>query len=713
MSFLNPAILFGLAAVSIPVLIHLFNLRKVQKMEFSTLMFIKELQKTKLKRIKLKQLILLLLRCLAIIFLVLAFAKPVYKGFAGNDSGQKTVLIFLDDSFSMNVKDEKGSYFERAKKTLESILSNYKENDEVYFIPTSEVKMKTKNIFYDSFEDILDSAGKLELSDKSASMEEVVLLANELIRNSRNLTKEVYIISDFQNGNFNTEGGNASGLSNEDVNLYLVNLGEREPNNLSLDEFEIVSKIVDKNRNVKLRVKLTNHNKFNVMNKTLSLFVNGERVTEKVSDAGSLSNNEVEFDFTPKSSGSLTGYIELAQSDASEDEITDDNRIYFSLYIPEVFNVLMIADDPSSGRFIEAAFSSAESLLSDSVFNREKFVNAEQRSTISGDLSSKDLVIITGKRQFTEDEALNLKNYVENGGGVFIFPSTDIDINNYNEVLLSKFNSVRINGKQDVNGIDFTNGLGFEKLDYEHPLLSEVFKNEKLSITTDVSNIETPNIRSYYDIVRGEGANSIMSLNNKKDFLVESKLGDGKILISSVPADLTMSDYPLKPIFAPLVIRSVFYLGNNFDYKKNYTVGNINIVNTRNLGLITKIENPGREVIELDKPLVSSGYFAFPYDNYSEMAGIYTLTDSAGNEFAFAVNKSSFESNLEKMGDGDIESYFRSRGFENVGIITEAGELQFKINEARVGKDLSIYFLLIAIACVLAELFLSKRMQES
>ena len=713
MSFLNPAILFGIAAVSIPILIHLFNLRKVQKMEFSTLMFIKELQKTKLKRIKLKQLILLALRCLAIIFLVLAFAKPVYKGFAGNDSGQKTVLIFLDDSFSMNVKDEKGSYFEQAKKTLESILSNYKENDEVYFIPTSEVKMKTKNIFYDSFADIIDSAGKLELSDKSASMDEVALLANELIRNSRNLTKEVYIISDFQNSNFNTDGGNVSGLNNEGVNLYLMNLGDREANNLSLDDFEIVSKIVDKDRNVKLRVNLTNHNKFNVMNKTLSLFVDGERVTEKVSDAGSLSNNEVEFDFTPKSTGSLTGYIELAQSDASEDEVVEDNRIYFSLYIPEEFNVLMIGDDPSSERFIDAAFSSAESLLSDSSFNREKFVNVEQSSTIGDNLSSKDLVMITGKRQFSEDEAMSLKNYVENGGGVFLFPLQDIDINNYNDVLLSKFNSVRITGRQDVNGVDFENGLGFEKLDYEHPLLSEVFKNEKLSITTDVSNIESPNIRSYYDIVRGEGSSAIMTLNNKKDFLVESKLGDGKILISSVPADLTMSDFPLKPIFAPLVIRSVFYLGNNFDYKKNYTIGDINIVNTRNLENVTQIESPGREVVDLDAPAVTSGYFAFPYDNYSEKAGIYTLLDSSGSKFSFAVNKSAIESNFEKMGTGDIEDYFRSRGFENVGIISEAGELQYKINEARVGKDLSIYFLLLTIACVLAELFLSKRMQES
>lgn len=711
MSFLNPLILFGLFAVSIPILIHLFNLRKVEKVEFSTLMFIKELQKSKLKKIKLKQLILLLLRCLAIIFLILAFAKPVYMGFAGDGSGQKTVLIFLDDSFSMNIKDNNGSYFDQARDGVQKILSHYKENDEVYFIPASMVKMKDKSIFYDSFQDILDTVGGMEMSDKSASMDEIMLVANELISKSKNVTKEVFLISDFQKSNFRFVNS-AEENNLIDANLYVINLGEREPNNLSVDDFEIVSKIIDKDRTTKLRVNLTNHSKFNVSNKTLSLFVDGNKVSEKVTDAGSLSKKEVEFEFKPNKTGNINGYIELAQNDPQDDELVNDNRIYFSFYIPEEFNVLMVSGNQNDSRFIEAALASAENLLSDSTFERAKFVKIDSKTDLDSDLSPYDLVFAVGKNSFSEQESINLKNYIENGGGAFIFPSSDADMGNYNDILLSKLNSVRIAGLQSVSQ-EIGNSLVFDKMDFQHPLLSEVFKNEALTITSENANIESPTIRSYFELIKGNNANSIIELNNKKDFLIETKVGDGKVVISSVSANLEFSNFPLKSIFAPLIIRSVFYLGNNYDYKRGYTVGDINIINTRNIGSVMDLLNPSNNTKTFTESIPTGSYFTLPFDSFTDIAGIYTLTDSSGNKFSFALNKSSGESILEKSSESEMTAYFKEKGFESTGIINNINELQYKINEARVGKDLSIYFLLAALACVLAELFLSKKMQES
>ncbi|MCB0723078.1 MAG: BatA and WFA domain-containing protein [Ignavibacteriae bacterium] len=712
MSFINPLILFGLAAVSVPILIHLFNLRKVQKVEFSTLMFIKELQKTKLKRIKLKQLILLLLRCLAIVFLVFAFAKPVFKGFGGSSSGQKTLIIFLDDSFSMNVSDSKGLYFDQSRDAVKKILDNYKENDEVYFIPTSAVKMKDKKIFFDSFQDIVDTLEKLGFSDKSASMDEVTLLANELLKTSKNLTKDVFVVSDFQKSNFTAESKNTLIEKIPDANIYLVNVGDRDPNNLSVDDFEVVSKIIDKDRTAKLRVNLNNHTKFNVSNKVLSLYVDGNKVNERVVDAGSLSKKEVEFEFKPNKTGNVNGYIELAQSDPQDDELINDNRIYFSLYIPEEFNVLMISENPDEGKFVEAALLSAENLLSDSTYERDKFVKLDHESNLDGDLSSYDLIFVTGKRSFSEDEAVKLKNFAEGGGGVFIFPTEDIDVNNYNDVLLSKLNSMRIAGLQSVSG-DGDNQLAFEKMDFEHPLLSEVFKNSNLSITSENMNVESPKIRNYYELSRGSNANTIISLNNKKDFLIETNVGDGKVVLSSVPADLSYSNFPLKSLFAPLIIRSVFYLGNNYDYKRGYTVGDINIINTRNLRSVKDLITPSDETVEFPESIPAGDYFTLPYNSHTDIAGIYTFSDSAGNKFSFSLNKSPIESILEKDNESEIVEYSNGKGFENVGIITDINELQYKINEARVGKDLTFYFLLAALACVAAEMFLSRKMQDS
>src|SRR4030067_1564088 len=127
MTFLNPAVLFGLLAASIPILIHLFNLRKLKKIEFSTLAFLKELQKNKIRKVKLKQWILLALRVLIILLLVFAFARPTLEGVAigGTTSAAKTTAVFiLDDTFSMSVVAANGSYLNQAKESIQELIRN-------------------------------------------------------------------------------------------------------------------------------------------------------------------------------------------------------------------------------------------------------------------------------------------------------------------------------------------------------------------------------------------------------------------------------------------------------------------------------------------------------------------------------------------------------------------------------------------------------------
>ncbi|MBK8551443.1 MAG: BatA and WFA domain-containing protein [Ignavibacteria bacterium] len=238
MNFLNPSILFGLFAISIPILIHLLNLRKIRKVEFSTLMFLKEIQKSKMRRIRLKQILLLLLRIFTIIFLVLTFANPVYEGFAGNNdnAGNTTALIFIDDSFSMEARDNKGLYLSQAKEAVKKILESHKESDNVYFIPVSKIDFKNNKILFDSFKEILDSLDKLKFSYKPAGMNEILNFADQILANSKNPDKEIYVISDFQKSNLNggiTSAGSISNLNDKSVNTYLIKIGEREVNNLS------------------------------------------------------------------------------------------------------------------------------------------------------------------------------------------------------------------------------------------------------------------------------------------------------------------------------------------------------------------------------------------------------------------------------------------------------------------------------------------------
>src|SRR5260221_12200822 len=114
MTFLNPLVLFGLAAAAIPVILHLLNLRKLRTIEFSTLTFLKELQQTKIRRLKLRQLLLLLIRTLLIVLIVIAFARPTLRGTILGTIGShahSTVVFILDDSFSETVSDEHAERF--------------------------------------------------------------------------------------------------------------------------------------------------------------------------------------------------------------------------------------------------------------------------------------------------------------------------------------------------------------------------------------------------------------------------------------------------------------------------------------------------------------------------------------------------------------------------------------------------------------------------
>jgi hypothetical protein len=146
MTFLNPVLLFGLVAAAIPIIIHLLNLRKLKTVEFSTLQFLKELQKTKMRRVKIKQWLLLALRTLLVIAVVLAFSRPALRGslagfgIGGTTHAKTTIVILLDDSPSMSVRNERGVLFAQARDLALHVLDLVKEGDEAYVVPFSHLR---------------------------------------------------------------------------------------------------------------------------------------------------------------------------------------------------------------------------------------------------------------------------------------------------------------------------------------------------------------------------------------------------------------------------------------------------------------------------------------------------------------------------------------------------------------------------------------------
>ncbi len=293
MTFLNPAVLFGLLAASIPVLIQLFNLRKLKKVEFSTLIFLKELQKNKIRKVKLKQWLLLLLRTLIILFLVFGFARPTLKSmFIGSSSTAKTTAVFiLDDTFSMSVVDAKGSYLNQEKEIALRLLSQLRDGDEISLILVSEMNNKNQPVVTSDFSQLKKSIESISISNISGSLQTALIKAAKLLDQSSNYNKELYLLSDFQKSRI-ADGNQFPNLSEalkEGIRIYAFPLGDKEVFNVGVDKISVNSQIFEKDKPVQVSAFISNYAKHNVENSVVSLFINGERASQK---SFSLKENE-------------------------------------------------------------------------------------------------------------------------------------------------------------------------------------------------------------------------------------------------------------------------------------------------------------------------------------------------------------------------------------------------------------------------------------
>jgi len=387
--FLNPVILFGLLAASIPIVIHLFNLRKLKRIDFSTLAFLKELQKNKIKKIKLKQWLLLALRVLIIIFLVMAFARPALRGVAigGTTSAAKTTAVFiLDNTFSMSAVDTKGSYFNQAKEITKELTKQLQEGDDAALITIvgsdNEGMNGTNNLA-----DFRSRVDQTEISYTSGFLHDALIKASKIVSASKNFNKEIYILSDFQSGRLAREGSlsDLSELLDEKVKIYSFNYSGKEIFNLGINNLKINTQIFEKDKPVSFNITAENYSKQTAEDAVISIFVNGERSAQQSADIQAGESARLTMEAPIKNTGFINVYAEL-----QDDEIIYDNRRYANLFIPPEISVIIFADDAEDASFISLALTVAENE------NPVKVTIKKTNQISSTDLSQFKAVVLIG-----------------------------------------------------------------------------------------------------------------------------------------------------------------------------------------------------------------------------------------------------------------------------------------------------------------------------
>lgn len=692
MTFLNPAVLFGLLAASIPIIIHLLNLRKLKKIDFSTLQFLKELQKNKIRKIKIKQWLLLALRVLIILAIVTAFARPTLVGVSigGTTSAAKTTAVFiLDDTFSMSVVDQKGSNFNQAKETIKNILTQFEEGDEFGLVLVStqpdEIEM-TSNI--GKFEQAVD---EVTISSASGKLNDAIIKAAEVIGGAKNFNQEIYLLTDFQKGRLASENEltDLKGQLGEHVRFYSLNFSGMEVFNFGIDDLKINTQIFEKDKPIKFDATIKNYSNRAKDNLVVSLFVDGERLAQQSININPGESKTANLEASAKGFGYNEALLEI-----EEDDIVDDNKRFTSFFIPDEIPVLIVYDKIDDIKLIDAALKS--------VSEKDYFdITIKGIEQISGIQLSNFQVMILLSSNFGNAQ-VKLNQFLTSGKGIIIFPSSEGNPAGYSNAL----SSIGISSTGGFVKTEKGQSVHFNETDFNHPVFENIFIDEKKK------QIESPEIYFYYKINPAGKGKSIIKLEDESSFLSQYSISAGKVLLFNCSPVFSWSDFPIKGIFAPLVTKSVMYLSTYNKGYANFLAGetiNVN-VSERTLPQIKVIRPDNSEdFINIDENQTSD------YISYisTSTAGSYKFFSGEKLLVSVNVNTDPAESVTEYLTESEFEEYLEKINFNGRYIPIDKNEDPSQmILQARFGSELWRYFVLIAILLALIEMTIARNAKK-
>ena len=683
MVFLNPSILLGLLAASIPILIHLLNFRKLQKVEFSTLAFLKELQKSKIKKIKIKQWLLLLLRVLIIVFLVLAFARPTLENvnIAGSTSTAKSSSLFIiDNSFSMNYIGEDGSYFNKSKKIAKEIITTMQDGDELSFLISKDSIITTTNI--ENAAKIIDN---LNTSFISETTQDKLESGITFLEESNNINKEVFLFSDFQMSTFNNHemvDSSSSKISEANIKLYSFDVSINKKSNFSINDLILKNSIIELNKPITFGATIHNNSDDIATNLTASLFLNDERVAQQNVTLNPRENKSIEFETTLRSSGLLEARVEL-----EDDNIISDNTYFLNFWVPEKINILVLYERITDIIYLDAALNSA---TTDGQFEVKK---VQMGNSLNENLSNYDIVFLLSGEIVNSE---GVKDYLNRGGKVIFIPPSIINNTNFSNLQ----RVLNLPNLRDIVSSNSSNNYAeFGNTNFTHPIFISLFEN------SNKKEIESPAIYKYIKFMESVQSESIIKLIDDSVFLGEYNFGVGKVMFMNSTPILEWNNLPIKGIFAPLITRMVLYLSSSQNQSTTFLAGENLLINVNQLTYpLIDVELPnGKDNINLQ--------------NYEQNIFVYKNTFQPGSykfynnekllNFA-TINYNSKESDLSKIGNSPLLDYYNNEFPNNYLVFESDDNFIDKITQARYGTELWKYLLIISLLLALLEMFVSR-----
>lgn len=272
MSFLNPIFLLALIAVGLPLLIHLLNLRRPQKVAFSTLAFFRELKNTTIRRIRIKKYLLLLLRLAAIACFAMVLARPFLPpGLSGGGNTQAPTLnaILLDNSISMSRIGTKGPLFEYGLEIIRQIEGSSKDDDRFMLQVTNGEGEYGSIMSHSNIQKAMESVAIRPAGNFiDKRLQELITSVREAPYQNKN----IFLITDGQYSQLQK----LEDQELDDITLTVIDVGDVEVQNTMVSEITTSTNMIGANIPFILNVELANRSDVNAVNQFVSLEFEGE-----------------------------------------------------------------------------------------------------------------------------------------------------------------------------------------------------------------------------------------------------------------------------------------------------------------------------------------------------------------------------------------------------------------------------------------------------
>jgi hypothetical protein len=645
MQFNNPEILYFLALLVIPILVHLFQLQKFLKTPFTNVAFLQKLAQQTRKSSRIKKWLILCTRMLLFSAILFAFSQPYLS--KKNTSKKQHTFIYLDNSLSTSAKGEKGNLLQ---VSAQEIIENASIEDS-YSLQTND--KFHKEITYSELKKELK---KVKSVSTNLDLASVLLKVNSNYNNKSNTLHKNILISDFQDS-YNYK------FTNVTTSFSAIKLKSNQKNNISIDSVFINNKNTN-NFTVNVVVKNQGEEKKNI---PIAIF-NGNLLLSKQSY--SIKRNATKtISFTLQNQSNFLGKIETTFNDT----FTFDNSFYFSLNSTKKINVLSIGNEAN---FLAKIFTKDEFNLTQSSLQNVNYNTIQKQQ----------LILLNELVEIPETLSNSIQEYSKKGGNIVIIPNNKAAVNSYNN-LLKKVTNSKIDSK-------ISDTLKITDINYKHPLFKNVFSKK-------VRNFQYPITKSYYPI-SSKNSSKIVSFENNLSFISQIKDTNSKVYWFASSLKRSNGNFLNSPLIVPIFYN---FAKLSFQHSKLYyfldDLNNIDIETQLEKDAILTISNPTLSFIPTQQTFQNKVRITTKKQPIE--VGFYSILSKKDTLKTLSFNSPKKESLLNFI---DLNSLKEKNS--NMNIALSIADVFKDLNKKNEVHSLWKWFLGLAIVSLLLEIFILK-----